>query len=119
MNRNPFIRFLLASLFLISAALILSACQPSDGSQSGTTPPDTIETVAPGEVETSEYAVVFPEAELPDYSQYATSTRIKEVLGSSKTLASNSAQCTQSKSYAFSRASFGIDCAEKCACFAA
>ena len=87
MKRIPLIRFLLASLLLLSAMLVMAACKPVVDPQTESTVPDTIETVGPNEVETSEYAVVFPEAELPDYSKYATATRIKEVLGGSKTLA--------------------------------
>ena len=68
MKRIPCVRFFLASLLLFPAMLVMAACQPSGGPQSGTTPPDTIETVDPGELETSEYALVFPEAELADYS---------------------------------------------------
>ena len=87
MKRISFIRFLVTSLLLFPAMLIMGACQPVGEPQSGSTAPDTIGTVNPGEVETSEYAVRFPDAELPDYSKYATASRIKEVLGSSKTLA--------------------------------
>ncbi|MBP3665972.1 MAG: family 14 glycosylhydrolase [Clostridia bacterium] len=95
MKRIQIIRLLAASLLLLTLLLTAIACKQSDPPDEGTTPPDTIDTVAPdsttGEPETDPVPTVssvsFPASKLPDYAKYATANRIKEVLGSRKTLA--------------------------------
>ena len=100
MKRIPLIRLLATLLLLLSVVMVTAACKQGNEPDTGSNAPDTIETVPPensnvntdsesepDEVETSEYAVNFPAAELPDYAQYATASRIKEVLGNGKTLA--------------------------------
>ena len=87
MKRIPGVRLLVAFLLLLSALLVMAACQTPDDPQAGSSAPDTIETVSSGEVESSEFAVKFPDAEEFDYSKYVTASRIQEVLGSSKTVA--------------------------------
>ena len=97
MKRAQIIRLLAASALLLMLLLSAVACKQGDTPDGETTLPDTIETVAPdgttGEPETEPVttptvsSVNFPASELPDYAKYATATRIKEVLGSRKTLA--------------------------------
>lgn len=96
MKRNQLIRLLAAALLLL-ALLATAACNQGDKPDETTPLPDTLETVgsteAPTEPETEAEtiptvsSVKFPAAELPDYAKYATANRIKEVLGSRKTLA--------------------------------
>ena len=95
MKRIQFIRLLAASLLLL-ALLATAACNQGDKPDETTPLPDTIETVggteASTEPETETEAptvssVQFPASKLPDYAKYATANRIKEVLGSRKTLA--------------------------------
>lgn len=95
MKRNQLIRLLAASLLLLTLLLTAVACNKGNPPDEGTTPPDTLDTVAP-ENTTDEpivtpdptvSAVKFPASKLPDYAKYATANRIKEVLGSRKTLA--------------------------------
>ena len=96
MKRNTTLRLLAAALLLL-ALLATAACNQGDKPDESTPLPDTLETVgnteAPTEPETEAdttptvSSVRFPAAELPDYAKYATVSRIKEVLGSRKTLA--------------------------------
>ncbi len=96
MKRIQLIRLLAAALLLL-ALLATAACNQGDKPDETTPLPDTLETVgnteAPTEPETEAdttptvSSVRFPAAELPDYAKYATANRIKEVLGSRKTLA--------------------------------
>ncbi|MBQ5840744.1 MAG: hypothetical protein IIW40_02180, partial [Clostridia bacterium] len=95
MKRNQLIRLLAASLLLLTLLLTAVACNKGNPPDEGTTPPDTLDTVAP-ENTTDEpivtpdptvSAVKFPASKLPDYAKDATANRIKEVLGSRKTLA--------------------------------
>lgn len=96
MKRNTTLRLLAASLLLLTL-LLTAACNGGDKPDESTPLPDTLETVgnteAPTEPETDAEtiptvsSVRFPAAELPDYAKYATANRIKEVLGSRKTLA--------------------------------
>lgn len=95
MKRIQLIRLLAAALLLL-ALLAVAACNRGDKPDETTALPDTIETVggteAPTEPETETEAptvssVQFPASKLPDYAKYATANRIKEVLGSRKTLA--------------------------------
>ncbi len=87
----------LLALFLLAAAV---ACKDNgdapDGTESDTLPavidtvPDALPDTEPEtEAETGPAveAVVFPSATLPDYARYATTGRIKEVLGSRATYA--------------------------------
>ncbi len=95
MKRIQIIRLLAASLLLLTLLLTAIACKQSDPPTEETTLPDTIDTIAPddttGEPETDPVPTVssvnFPASKLPDYAKYATANRIKEVLGSRKTLA--------------------------------
>ena len=97
MKRNQLIRLLAASLLLLTLLITAVACNQGDKPAEDTPAPDTLETVAPvdttGEPETEPdttptvSAVKFPASKLPDYAKYATANRIKEVLGSRKTLA--------------------------------
>ena len=97
MKRNQLIRLLAASLLLLTLLITAVACNQGDKPAEDTPAPDTLETVAPvdttGEPETEPdttptvSAVKFPASKLPDYAKYATASRIKEVLGSRKTLA--------------------------------
>ena len=96
MKRNQLIRLLAAALLLL-ALLATAACNRGDKPDETTALPDTIQTVggteAPTEPETEAdttpavSSVQFPASKLPDYAKYATANRIKEVLGSRKTLA--------------------------------
>ena len=99
MKRIPMIRLLAVLLLLLSVVLVTAACQQGDEPDTGSSAPDTIETVPPDtteavsdeyedpETETTEFSVNFPASELPDYAKYATASRIQEVLGNGKTLA--------------------------------
>ena len=97
MKRIQLIRLLAASLLLLTLLITAVACNQGDKPAEDTPAPDTLETVAPvdttGEPETEPdttptvSAVKFPASKLPDYAKYATANRIKEVLGSRKTLA--------------------------------
>ena len=95
MKPNRINRLLVASLLLFVLMITAVACQKRTPTHEGTTPPQTLDTVASestgGEPETQPAptvsSVLFPSAELPDYAKYATANRIKEVLGSRKTLA--------------------------------
>ena len=95
MKPNRINRLLVASLLLFVLMITAVACQKRTPTHEGTTPPQTLDTVASestgGEPETQPAptvsSVLFPSAELPDYAKYATANRIKEVLGSSKTFA--------------------------------
>ena len=82
------------ALLVLVLLLTLAACKQTTAPQETTCLPDTIETVAgdtTSEPETDAAPTVssvqFPSASLPDYAKYATANRIKEVLGSRKTLA--------------------------------
>ncbi len=85
----------LSVAFLLLILLFsFAACKQGDMPAETTNIPDTIETVAGDTTEEPETdaaptvsSVQFPAAKLPDYAKYATANRIKEVLGSRKTLA--------------------------------
>lgn len=98
MKKKKLLR-LSVSLSALLLLLGLAACNPSEEPEESDTLPETIETVEKetesetvDEVETEPEttptvsSVSFPSAELPDYVKYSTATRIKEVLGSSKTV---------------------------------
>ncbi|MBQ4112861.1 MAG: hypothetical protein IJD38_08700, partial [Clostridia bacterium] len=97
MKRNQLIRLLAASLLLLTLLVTSIACNQGDKPAEDATVPGTIDTVegteAPTEPETEAEttpivsSVKFPASKLPDYAKYATANRIKEVLGSRKTLA--------------------------------
>ena len=104
MKRIQLIRFLVICLLLLPVVLMFASCNGGEGgNDTGSTAPDTIETVAPDdsgtdtgngeetteaeETEAPEFSVQFPVSELPDYAKYATASRIKEVLGNRKTIA--------------------------------
>ena len=104
MKRIQLVRFLVICLLLLPVALMFASCNGGEGgNDTGSTAPDTIETVAPDdsgtdtgngeetteaeETEAPEFSVQFPVSELPDYAKYATASRIKEVLGNRKTIA--------------------------------
>ncbi len=92
-------------LLLLLLLLTAASCSRDDGPEETTPLPDTLETVPssdgdtepPTETPTEDESepdttptvssVKFPAAALPDYAKYATASRIKTVLGSSKTLA--------------------------------
>lgn len=89
---------LLTHLLIVSLLLVVlltfAACNQGEDPTDGSNLPDTIETVVgdnTSEPETETVPTVtsvkFPASKLPDYEKYATATRIKEVLGSRKTLA--------------------------------
>ena len=96
MKRTQISRLIAATLLLL-ALLATAACNQGDKPDETTPLPDTIETVGntetPTEPETEAEtiptvsSVRFPASKLPDYAKYATASRIKEVLGSRKTLA--------------------------------
>lgn len=95
MKRIQLIRLLAAALLLL-ALLATAACNQGDKPDETTPLPDTIETVGGTEALTEPdteteaptvSSVKFPASKLPDYAKYATANRIKEVLGSRKTLA--------------------------------
>ena len=85
------------ALLALLLLLALASCKPADTPDESDTLPDTIETVGDTQPDTEPEteadttptvsSVNFPAAELPDYAKYATANRIKEVLGSSKTVA--------------------------------
>lgn len=93
----------LSQLFLAALLVLLLLCTAActrggDDPQESDTVPDTIETVdvtTDNETEPETEAdttptvssVKFPSSKLPDYTKYATATRIKEVLGSRTTYA--------------------------------
>ena len=98
MKRNQLIRLLAATLLLLTLLITAVACDKDTPPNEGTTAPDTIDTIAPDADTTAEpeteadttptvSSVNFPASKLPDYAKYATANRIKEVLGSRKTIA--------------------------------
>ncbi len=90
-------RVLIAALLLLLLLTAAACRQGDDPQETDTTIPDTIETVPQTDPATDPEtepetvptisSVKFPASELPDYAKYATANRIKEVLGSRKTLA--------------------------------
>ena len=93
MKTKRLTHLLIVSLLLV-VLLTFAACNQGEDPTDGSNIPDTIETVVgdnTSEPETETVPTVtsvkFPASKLPDYEKYATATRIKEVLGSRKTLA--------------------------------
>lgn len=96
MKHTTLSHLLIAALLLL-LLLSAAACQGEKHPEESDTLPDTIETVDETQQDTEPEteadtaptvsSVTFPASALPDYAKYATANRIKEVLGSRKTLA--------------------------------